>query len=577
MLAKGDGYMQPNTKVITVIPRKQPIKIDVETGIKIKKRVCAYARVSTDLEDQKNSFNAQLREYEERIKTNPDWEFVRLYSDEGLTGTMIKSRKGFQEMINDALEGKIDIILTKSISRFARNTVDCIKTARELREKGVVIYFEKEHISTDEMQKVEMMLTIFASMAQEEAKSISENVTWGIRSRMKRGVVHYYDKMLGYSKLPNGTVKVHAQESQIVKRIFNLAIMGYTSREIADEMIKKGYKTGTGKEEWTHGYINSILKNEKYCGDVILQKTICDDFLSHHRAKNTGQEPKYHIQDNHEAIIPRALFAYVQTLRKARYQQHSNYITSDVTPLGGLVFCEHCLRVVRIITTHPNTNYSKKVLTCKTVGRKNQSYLACPSRTIAEDLVLEALKEAINYLNGNKNNNITADVLEALMIDPSVYQTYYERKTEISILIEKVDDEIRDLIDSQKDGLTPNYTKDYAILKTRRNELLKKIQLIDDEFTSQNEKYAHQYKIIEALNEGNVISPLLVREYIIRIYKRNDNSIRFISSTAPLTKDEINNLNEYFLSAPASYSSSIESKGKTLNYDIVIYGGRKND
>ena len=163
------------------------------------------------------------------------------------------------------------------------------------------------------------------------------------------------------------------------------------------------------------------------------------------------------------------------------------------------------------------------------------------------------------------------------MIDPSVYQTYYERKTEISILIEKVDDEIRDLIDSQKDGLTPNYTKDYAILKTRRNELLKKIQLIDDEFTSQNEKYAHQYKIIEALNEGKVISPLLVREYIIRIYKRNDNSIRFISSTTPLTKDEINNLNEYFLSAPASYSSSIELKGKTLNYDIVIYGGRKND
>lgn len=569
--------MQISKKVITIIPKKEIVKIDVETGIKIKKRVCAYARVSTDLEDQKNSFNAQLKEYEERIKTNPDWEFVKLYSDEGLTGTMIKSRKGFQQMINDALAGKIDIILTKSISRFARNTVDCLKTARELRDKGVIIYFEKEHISTEEMQKVEMMLTIFASMAQEEAKSISENVTWGIRSRMKRGVVHYYDQMLGYSKLPDGTIKVHEKEKEIVKLIFNLSIMGYTSREIAELMQEKGYKTGTGKDEWTHGYISAILKNEKYCGDVILQKTICDDFLSHHRTKNTGQEPKYHIQDNHEAIIPREMFAYVQTLRKIRYTNRNNCITSDITPLGGLVYCEDCLRIVRIITTHPNTKYSKKVLTCKTVGRKNESYLPCKSKTIDEELVLEALKRAMNYLTDGYDESVTSDVLKSLLIDDSIYQKYFQRKNEIDAQLELIDDEIRTLIDSQKNGLTSNYQSDYANLKIKRNQILKLAKGIDEEFYTQNEKYTKQLRIIESLEKGNFLTPAMVREKIIRIYKRTDNSIRFIASSTILSKEKLASLNEYFLSLKPEYEEKFELYGRAMKFDIVRYGGGSND
>lgn len=163
------------TKQITIIPKKTPVQINVDTGIKVKKRVCAYARVSTDLEDQKNSFEAQLTEYESRIKKNPDWDFIKLYSDEGITGTSIKRRTGFQEMINDALDGKIDLILTKSISRFARNTVDCLQTVRDLLAHGVVVQFEKENLNTAD-PNIELALTIFASMAQEESKSISENV-----------------------------------------------------------------------------------------------------------------------------------------------------------------------------------------------------------------------------------------------------------------------------------------------------------------------------------------------------------------------------------------------------------------
>lgn len=566
--------MQPSTKIITVIPKKQPIKIDVETGVKIKKRVCAYARVSTDLEDQKNSFNAQLREYEERIKNNADWDFVKLYSDEGLTGTMIKSRKGFQEMINDALAGKIDIILTKSISRFARNTVDCLKTARELREKGVIIYFEKEHISTEEMQKVEMMLTIFASMAQEEAKSISENVTWGIRSRMKRGVVHYYDRILGYYKLPDGSIKIHEKEKEIVIEIFNLFIMGYTYREIADVMEEKGYLTGTGKTKWTHGYISSILKNEKYCGDVILQKTICDDFLSHHRVRNTGQEPKYFIKDNHNAIIPRDKFAYVQTLKKARHTKYSNFISSDTTPLGGLVFCEDCLRVVRIITTHPNTKYAKKVLTCKTVARKNENYIPCTSRTLDEDIVLEAVKNAFEYLSG-ANPDVSYEYIKTMLIDDKIHQEFYKKRKIIQDELDEIDLQIKLLIESQKDGLTSNYQADYLKLKLKKNEVNKRMKQIDDEAYSINESFVRQMQILRALEKHCSLTPQMVREKFIRIYKRKDNSFRFIASSIKLTKDEIDSMNEYFLTCESTYENIVELNGKELKYDIVIYGGIK--
>lgn len=564
--------METTTRRITVIPKKPITKIDVETGIKVKKRVCAYARVSTDLDDQKNSFNAQLREYEERIKTNPEWEFVKLYSDEGLTGTMIKSRVGFQEMINDALKGKIDVILTKSISRFARNTVDCLKTARDLRDKGVVIYFEKEHISTEEMMKVEMMLTIFASMAQEEAKSISENVTWGIRSRMKRGVVHYYDRMLGYIKMPDGSIKVHPVEKEIIKRIFNLAIMGYTSREIADEMQNFGYKTGTGKETWTHTYINSILRNEKYCGDVILQKTICDDFLTHHRTKNTGQEPKYHITDNHEGIISRDLFAYVQTLRKERYKNFSSTVCSDVTPLGGLVYCEECSRVVRIITAHPNTRYAKKILTCKNESRKKTTYTICSSKPIDESLVLKAVEDCYWHLVKDFKS-IKSDTLKALMIDEKLYTDYYKKRKILLDKIAVIDEEVLMLIETQKNGLTPNYQTDYAKLRTLKIELQTKLDELDKEAFEINQEYAKKLKIIESLENGSIMTTLMVRDKFVRIFKRKDNSIRLIASNKKYTKDELDQMTPLLLSLQSNYSGIVEYNNKELKFDLVNLEG----
>ena len=359
---------------IIVIPKREVTNIDILTGKQRKKKVAAYARVSTDLEDQKNSFNAQLEEYTSRILRNPEWEFVKLYSDEGISGTSLKKREGFKEMIMDALSGKIDLILTKSISRFARNTVDCIKTVRDLQEKNVVIFFEKENLTTDD-PKTEMMLTIYASMAQEESKSISENVKWGIRKRMERGVTNVRTKnLLGYDKDETGNIVIAEAEAETVLKIYNLFIAGYTYREICKALTAEHLTNGKGEVDWNISKIQKILENEKYCGDVLLQKTCCTNFLTHVQVKNDGILPKYLIENHHEAIIPKELYLYVQMLKKFRSKEIKDYNRLGVNPLAGMVFCETCGRQLNKITVHPNKPYAKEVMTCKTVNKKNINY-----------------------------------------------------------------------------------------------------------------------------------------------------------------------------------------------------------
>ena len=264
--------------------------------------------------------------------------------------------------------------------------------------------FEKENITTED-PKLEMMLTIFASMAQEESKSISENVKWGVRNRMKRGVVHYYKNMLGYDKNEDGTISVNLEEKEIILKIFNLYISGYTLKQIAKVMMENNYLTGTGKSDWKVAYIGSILKNEKYCGDVLLQKTVCRDFLTHKREKNDGYEQQYLIRsDNHEAIVPRHIFEYVQNLRKYRDENKIDDALSAtyVNPFAKLLFCEHCLRPVSMVTYHIHKPWERKVLTCKAGSTKSVNYVNCSSYALDYQLALLALKEAYmqitNYL-----------------------------------------------------------------------------------------------------------------------------------------------------------------------------------
>jgi len=269
-----------------------------------RRKVAAYARVSTDDEEQATSYETQVKHYTEFIQKKPEWEYVKVYADDGISGTSTKRRDGFNEMIKDALDGKIDLIITKSISRFARNTLDTISYTRKLKAKGIEVYFEKENLwSLDE--KTEFLLTIMASMAQEESRSISQNVTMGKRWGMKEGRVSWaYSNMLGYKK-ENGKIMVVENEAILVRKIYQLFLReGKTCSGIAEYLKENGIPTPSGNSyNWTKNTINSILRNEKYKGDALLQKTYTADYLEHKVEKNRGHLPQYYVENSHPAII----------------------------------------------------------------------------------------------------------------------------------------------------------------------------------------------------------------------------------------------------------------------------------
>ena len=266
-------------KKITVIPPTINPATRLSVVIPARRRVAAYARVSTDSEEQQTSYKAQVDYYTNYITRNPDWEFVEVYTDEGISAVNTKKRDGFNRMIKDALDGKIDLIVTKSVSRFARNTVDSLVAVRNLKNKGVEVYFEKENIYTLD-SKGELLITIMSSLAQEESRSISENVTWGQRKRFADGKVTMpYSSFLGYKKGADGTPVIVPEEAQIVRLIYKLFIEGKTVNAIARQLTKANIPTPRGKDTWQTSTIESILTNEKYKGAAILQKKFTVDFL----------------------------------------------------------------------------------------------------------------------------------------------------------------------------------------------------------------------------------------------------------------------------------------------------------
>ena len=284
------------------IPAKfHPITHLPETKVQ-KRRVAAYARVSTDSEEQQTSYAAQVDRYTKYIQERADWEFVAVYTDEGISALNTKHRDGFNRMVADALDGKIDLIVTKSVSRFARNTVDSLTTVRKLKEKGVEVFFEKENIYTFD-SKGELLLTIMSSLAQEESRSISENVTWGQRKRFADGKVNLpYKQFLGYRKGVDGLPEIVPEEAVIVRRIYARFMEGLTPCAIAKELTADGIPTPSGKPNWPTSTVESILQNEKYKGAALLQKCFTVDFLTKKQKVNEGEVPQYYVEHSHEPI-----------------------------------------------------------------------------------------------------------------------------------------------------------------------------------------------------------------------------------------------------------------------------------
>ena len=308
---------------------------------KKKRRVAGYARVSTDHEDQQTSYEAQVDYYTTYIQGREDWEFAGLYSDEGISATNTKHQDGFNRMIADALAGKIDLIITKSVSRFARNTVDSLSTIRKLKDHNIECYFEKENIWTFD-SKGELLLTIMSSLAQEESRSISENVTWGQRKRMADGKVSFaYSRFLGLDKdKETGKIVVVPEQAETVKLIFKLFLEGMTPHSIAAELTARGIKTPAGKDVWNQQTVRRMLSNEKYKGDALLQKEFTVDFLQKKMKKNEGEVPQYYVEGNHEAIISPAVFEMVQAELTKRKRGGTRY--SGVSIFSNKIKCGDC-------------------------------------------------------------------------------------------------------------------------------------------------------------------------------------------------------------------------------------------
>ena len=299
-----DGNLALEQQRVIVIPAHDEI-------VARKLRVAAYARVSSSSEDQLNSYRVQNQYYSELISGNPDWEMVDIYADEGITGTKMDSRPEFIRMLADCEAGMIDIILSKSLSRFARNTVDTLNVVRRLKELGIEVRFEKENIWTFD-SKGELLITIMSSLAQEESRSISENCTWGQRKRMADGKVSVpFSRFLGYDRGENGELVVNPEQTEIVKRIYTEFLQGATPPTIAAGLTADSIRSPGGKDRWNPKAVQSILQNEKYKGDALLQKCFTEDFLTKKQVKNQGQVPQYYVTGDHEAIIPEDVFDMV--------------------------------------------------------------------------------------------------------------------------------------------------------------------------------------------------------------------------------------------------------------------------
>lgn len=364
-------------------------------------RVAAYARVSTDEESQLSSLETQEDYYRSYIQSNPDWLFVGIYADRGITGTSYMKRDEFNRMIADCESGQIDMIVTKSISRFARNTVDTINVVRRLKSIGIGVRFEKENIFSLD-GKGEFVLTLMASFAQEEARSLSENTSWGIRKRMEDGKYWVaYSRFLGYGR----GFMIEEEGAYTVKLIYKSYIVGYSPCRITRMLNENGYSTPSGGGKWSISVVKSILQNEKYKGDALTQKQFIADFLTKKRVKNNGELPRYYVSEGHAPIIPPDLFDYVQEIIAER----SHFRYSGMNLLTSKFRCGKCGAIFGARNIHSTDKYRHVVWRCNNRFRKNEP---CKNRQL-RDSELEALfslifKKLLNAHSSVRNKTIAA-------------------------------------------------------------------------------------------------------------------------------------------------------------------------
>ena len=398
-----------------------------------------------------------------------------VYIDEGISATDTRHRSGFNQMVQDALDGKIDLIVTKSVSRFARNTVDSLTTVRKLKEKGVEVYFQKENIYTLD-SKGELLITIMSSLAQEESRSISENVTWGKRKRFADGKVSLaYSSFLSYRKGEDGQMEVVPEEAETVRLIYRLFMQGQTPYAIAKYLTDKNIPTPTGKETWRHRTVENILSNEKYKGDARLQKCYTVDFLSKKRKANEGEVPQYYVEGSHDAIIEPAEWQLVQTEIQRRKNAGRSHNCCGV--FSAKLKCGDCGAYFGSKVWHSNSKYKRTVWQC---NAKFKGESRCATPHLYEQRIKELFLEALGILMEDREE-VIADcraVMEALTdcsrIDGEAEEASNEMEVVAGMIQRLVDENVTRKLD-QEDYRRKyaGYADRYAAMESRMDGLKK--------------------------------------------------------------------------------------------------------
>ncbi|MBE5990769.1 MAG: recombinase family protein [Paenibacillaceae bacterium] len=472
--------MQAVKKNISVIPATLAYDRSVRQQTKAL-RVAAYCRVSTLQEQQETSYEAQVNYYTEKIKSNLNWKLAGIYADDGKSATSTKKRSNFQAMIDDCLAGKIDMVITKSISRFARNTVDSLMNIRKLKERNIAVFFEKEGINTLEGSG-ELLITILSSQAQEESRNISENCHWGIVRKFENGkVIVNHSKFLGYTKDKEGNLVIVPEEAELVRRIFRLFLEGNSSYGIKRMLEADGILTVTGNTEWHATVIDKMLSNEKYMGDALMQKTYTVDFLTKKKVMNKGIVPKYYIEDNHEAIIPKELFNRVQEEKARRTAIYRPAARKKDSPIKGKYSAKYILSDIMVCAECGQpyrrqvwTKYGIKKAVWRCDNRLKHGSKRCKySPTLKEDSLHEAIMTAINNVVEDQGEFVQAFRENVIRIIGN-YSAQAE-PTQYDEQIEQLQQEMMRLIeDSAKTECADDaFDKEYRIIADKIKELKK--------------------------------------------------------------------------------------------------------
>lgn len=513
---------------------------------KVIKKVCAYARVSTDNEEQLTSYSSQINYYTEKIKSNPNWEFVGIYADEGISGTQAKNRTEFLRMIEDAKAGKIDIIIAKSISRFARNTLDTLKYVRELREHNVDVFFEKENIHTLDMDS-EMFLTFYSAFAQAESESISMNIKLGYKAKMKRGEACGNPECYGFIwNKEKQELEINEEQAKNVRLMFDWYINGKGVHIIAKELNKRNILTLKGRK-WTHTTVRNVINNDKYVGDLRLQKYYVENPITHKTKVNKGERDIYLVKNHHKPIITREVWEKACSITNKRKRPIKDGKPTDYSkyslryPFSSKIICGYCgaiftRKMGRVKQDGTRTPY----WACQ--RRAQERYDCEDSKFIRESLLQEIFVELYNKLNEERTTN-NINLLSAIkkMTEETVFEKDIKRLENEKV---KLNDRLSNLVDMKLDNIIDNdtYVKKEKELLNKIDEVSEKLNSYKSEIINKDKQIKRLNKIEEVINTTprleefnedcfkNLIDKIIVGE-IDENGNKNPNVIKFILKT----------------------------------------------